>query len=172
MQSIQHGLKKRLPIVTLDSDVIGTSELQKVSSAYLDLLKEKGVQIVAVGGVKKAVLIDYDQFIHFQETFSAIFKQMSVINEILPRIPEGHKFHIEELRLEISGTLRRIVNESPESSPFADLMDAILGVAAGLFENNVEAAPAHLKKNAQNTLSSTAQKVKKKNVRPKRNLTE
>jgi len=135
-------------------------------------LKKGGPQIVAVGGVKRAVLIDYDQCIHFQKTFSAIFKQMSVINEILPRIPEGHKFHIEALRLEISGTLRRIVNESPESSPFADLMDAILGVATGLFESNAEAAPAHLKKNAKNILLSTAQKVNKKNVRPKRNFTE
>jgi len=172
MQSIQSPPKKRLPIVTLDSGVIGTSELQKISSAYLDLLKEKGVQIVAIGGVKKAVLVDYDQFIHFQETFSTLFKQISIINELLPRIPDGHKLHIDKLSVEISGTLQRIASESPASSPFADLMDAILGVATGLFENKVEAAPSHLKENVKNNLLSTAKKVTKKNVRPKRNLTE
>ena len=172
MELLDQDSKQKLPIVTLESEVIGTSELQKVSGKYLNTLKERGPQLVAINGVKCAVLVDYDQYIHFQDTFGEIFKKMSVINQLLPRIPDGHQLQIKELRLQISGTLRRIVEESPESSPFADLMDAILGVATGLFENQVEPAPTELKASAKKKLSTTAKKVAKKNGRPKRNLTE
>lgn len=162
----------RLPLVSLESEVIGTKELQKVSSKYLDTLSEKGPQVVSVGGVKRAVLVDFNQYIHFQNRFKEIFKEMSVINQILPRIPipEGHRLQIDELKLEISGTLKKIVAESPESSPFADLMDAILGVAAGLFQGSIP-APAEMRAAAKHSLKSP-RVAEKASAKPKRNFRE
>jgi len=172
MELTNRNTSNKLPIVTLNNDVIGTSELQKVSGAYLKRLKDEGPKIVSIGGVKRAVIVEYDQYMHFQDTFGEIFKKMSMINQLLPKVPDEHKLQIDKLRLEISGTLQRIVEESPDSSPFADLMDAILGVAAGLFENQSQPAPMELKNSVNKALSSSAKKVTKTDDRPKRNLTE
>lgn len=162
----------KLPIVTLDSDVIGTRELQKVSGAYLQSLKSSGPKIVSVGSVKRAVLVEYDQYMRFQKLFKEALKNMSIINQGLRKGADGHKLQGEELQLLISGTLKKIVEESPTASPFADLMDAILGVAAGLEEGESEPAPLELKSRVQQMTTANAKKVTKRRARPKRNLTE
>ena len=66
------------------------------------------------------------EYLHFQKRFQQIFKLASVVNQFFPifQIPEGKKLQIDKLKLEIEGTLQEIVTESPESSPFSDLMDA------------------------------------------------
>ncbi len=164
--------EKKLPFLTLESKIIGTRELQKISSSSLSSSLEQGPQIVSIGGIKRAVLVNYNQYSRFQETFKDLFKKMLIVNQILPKIPDGHKLHIEELKLEITGTLEKIVSESPETSPFAELMDAILGVATGLFKHGVQSTPSEIRTSARKTLHSTAQKVTKKHGRPKRNFTE
>ena len=138
--------------------------------AHVFLLSIRDASWVPSLGTKD---LDFKQYMHFQDRFREIFKEMSVINQILPRIlvPEGHRLQIDELKLEISGTLKKIVSESPESSPFADLMDVILGVAAGLFQNNTS-APKEMKSAATRSLSKSAKPVKKTSAKPKRNFRE
>lgn len=163
----------KLPMLTNRSPIIGTAELQKLSSKSLESLAETGPRIVSIHGIKRAVLVDHDQYLHFQDVFKDVFKQMSVINTVLPKIhvPDGHRLKINELRLEISGTLQKIVEESPEASPFADLMDAILGVAAGLMEESQQ-APMEMRKAAKNILNKSAKAVEARSGRPKRHSAE
>jgi hypothetical protein len=169
----QSGLEKKLPMLSLDSKTIGSRELQKMSAKHFDSLKYSGPQIVSVNGMKRAVLVDYDQFVHFQRRFQEIFKEVFAINELLPRIQvqQGFKLKIDNLRVEISGTIQKVVSESPESSPFTELMDAMMGVAMGVFGNSVS-APASLKQAAKNKLRKKATKVEGVRARPKRNLAE
>jgi hypothetical protein len=164
--------ERMLPFLTMENKIIGTRDLQKISSKSLSILAKTGPQIIAISGVKQAVLVDYKQYIHFQESFNDILKKMLVINQILPKVPDGHKLHIDELRLEISGTLKRIATESPDTSPFVDLMDAVLGIATGLFSGETHASPPEMRSRTRSILSSTARKVHKKHGRPKRNITE
>lgn len=165
--------KQKLPFIDMDTKLIGTRDLQKTSSKSLDTLKETGPKIITVGGEKKAVLIDYNDYLHFQKRFQKIFKLATVVNQIFPifNIPEGHKLQIDSLKMEMEGTLKEIIIESPESSPFTDLMDAVMSVAKGLF-NNSETAPIELKKNAKDNLMQNVKKSRGQGVQPKKYFTE
>lgn len=173
MELTKSALDKKLPMLHMDSKTIGSRDLQKVTAKYLDSLSESGPQVVVVGGMRKAVLVDYEQFAHFQRRFNEVFREVFAIGQLLPKIkvPEGFELNVNKLRIEISGTIQKIVSESPESSPFTDLMDAVIGVAMGVFAESTP-APAEMKKSAHDKLMETATKVEGTRVRPKRNLTE
>lgn len=163
----------KLPLIGLDTKIAGTRELQKMSSKSLEALREDGPQIISVGGEKKAVLVDYSEYVHFQRRFEEMFKLTSIFNQFIPKfdILEGFKLQIDRFKLEVEGTLEKIVIESPKTSPFADLMDAIMSVAGGLFGDS-ENAPVEMRNNAKTTLEKGAQKSRKKGVQPKKYIAE
>jgi hypothetical protein len=163
----------RLPMVTVESKTIGTKELQKISAKYLDQLAQSGPEIIVVGGVKKAVLVDYDQYLHFQKRFREVVGEAFAVTQFLPKfkVPQGYELRVERLQVELVGTLQKIVSESSDTSPFADLMDSIIGLAMGVFAES-EPAPAEMKQNAHKKLTQTAEKVERVSARLKRNLTE
>lgn len=173
MEPIQKTQKYRLPMITLESKTIGTKELQKISSKYLDTLNASGPEIVVVGGVKRAILVDYDQYLHFQKRFREVVREAFAISQVLPKIkaPQGDELRMERLQVDIIGTLQKIVSETSETSPFADLMDSIMGVALGVLSESGP-APMAMKQNAQKKLMQSAEKVETVSARPKRNLTE
>ena len=173
MEPTKYVPEKKLPILNMDSKTIGTRELQRMSAKYFDSLSEGGPQVVVVNGMKRAVLVDYDQFSLFQRRFHEIFGEVFAVNELLPRVrvPEGFELKVNKLKVEISGTIQKIVSESPESSPFADLMDAIMGVALGVFGEGTP-APLEMKQSAHRKMMNKATKVEGTHVRPKRHLTE
>jgi len=72
---------------------------------------------------------------------------------------------------EMSGTLQKIVSESPESSPFTDLMDAMLALSTGLLEGS-SPAPVELKNNVKRVLEKNAKKSGVVGVKPKKYIAE
>ncbi len=173
MEIANNQTEEKLPVLSLESKTIGTKDLQKISAKYLESLQSSGPQIVVVNGVKKAILVDYEQYRHFENRFREVFKELCVISQILPRIeiPKGFELKVDQLRVEISGTIQKIVSESPEASPFTDFMDTLMSVSMGVFGESVS-APKAMKEGLRKVRSQPVEKVEKVSARPKRNLTE
>lgn len=55
----------------------------------------------------------------------------------------------------------------PESSPLADIVDAIVGIGAGLFAD-AKSAPREMRESVAANLKQTAKKVGKKGVKPRK----
>lgn len=165
--------QEKLPVVTLDSKTIGTKDLQKMSAKYLDGLAQSGPEIIVVNGVKRAVLVDYDQFSHMQKRFREVVSELMTIGQFLPRfqVPAGYEVKVAKLKVELKATLQKIVSESPETSPFADLMDSIMAVAFGVFAESTP-PPAEMKQNVKNKLTSSQKEVETVSARPKGNFAE
>ena len=108
-----------------------------------------------------------------QKRFSEMVKLTSLINQFMPKfsVPEGHTVSIDKLRVEITGTLQKIFSESPESSPFTDLLDAMLALSTGVFESSIS-APSELKANSNRVIEKNAKKSGFVGVKPKKYITE
>lgn len=173
MSALQKPLFDKLPFLSMDSDMIGTRDLQKISAKSLEDITSSGPKIVAIGGEMKAVLVDYRQFTLMQKRFTEMVRITSLINQFIPRfmVPDGHTVTIDKLKVEITGTLQRIVSESPESSPFTDLMDAMLSLATGVFGES-KSAPIEMKNNAKKVLEKNAKKSGVVGVKPKKYIAE
>ena len=173
MEKVKKESTKKLPMLNMESKSIGTRDLQRISAKYLDSLGKDGLQVVVVNGMKRAVLVDYEQFAHFQKRFQEVFGEVFAVSQLLPnvRVPEGYALKVNKLKDEISGTIQKVVSESPESSPFTGLMDAVMGVAMGIFSDSAS-APVEMKQSVRNKMTETATKIEGTRVRPKRNLTE
>ena len=148
----------KLPIVTINSDIIDIAILREISEMYLKNPKNKALKIVSIDGVSEAVLVDYNQYMHFQDTFDDISEKMSMVNQLLSRLLDSKEPQISKLKLEVAEVLRRTNKESPEPSPFTDLLSML---AADSCDNQPKPAPAELKDSAQRALSSSAIKVTK-----------
>lgn len=174
MEALQNSVFQRLPLLSLDnSEMMGARELQKISSKSIEDLTANGPRIIAIGGEMKAVLVDYKQFTLLQKRFTEMVKLTSLVNQFIPKflVPEGHTVSINKLKIEISGTLQKIASESPESSPFTDLMDAMLALSSGIFENSVP-APLEMRENAKIIREKNSKKSGAKGVKPKKHITE
>jgi hypothetical protein len=173
MEALQRSVFERLPFLSMDSEMVGTRELQKLSARSIEEMTASGPKIITIGGEMKAVLVDYKQFSLMQKRFTEMVKLTSLINQFMPKftVPEGHTVSIDRLRVEITGTLQKIVSESPESSPFTDLLDAMLALSTGVFESSIS-APSELKANAKRVIEKNAKKSGVVGVKPKKYITE
>jgi len=158
-----------LPFVTLDSPTLSTRQLQTFSGKKIEDLN-KGPHIIVINGEKQAVLVSYKQYTNFQNHFRELFKAASIMQglfgSLTPKVPEGYRARVHQVSIEVSGTLEKIAHEIPDSSPLADVFDALLAVGVGLFKESKN-APAVMKKSVKKALAGT-RKVVKKGVKPRK----
>ena len=59
MEALQRSVYERLPFLSMDSKMVGTRELQKLSARSIEEMTASGPKIITIGGEMKAVLVDY-----------------------------------------------------------------------------------------------------------------
>jgi len=158
-----------LPFLGKNTPTINSKQLQRLSGNKLTDL-ENGPQIIEINGVKQAVLVDYDQFENLEKRFHQIVNKLGKFSQVfaLLKIPADHE--LLELRVDIEATLRKIVSEIPESSPFVEYMDSLLGLTAALYEKSVN-APKEMKEAIVNRNVEDVE-VEEISERPTRNFTK
>lgn len=149
-----------LPLMSAKSPIIGMRELQRISSAQLDELKHTGPTILCSGGVKRAVIIDFDQYMLMQNRFDEMLGVSARFLSFLPKIPSGYALEVKRLQLEVEGTLKKIVAESPEVSPVASMLDTLLNLGNMLFGQSADSKELNL--GLKNEASKNSKKIGKK----------
>ncbi|MCB9228648.1 MAG: hypothetical protein H6618_03470 [Deltaproteobacteria bacterium] len=156
-----------LPFLSRKTRTINSKQLQGLSGSKLaDLVN--GPQVIEINGIKKAVLVDYDQFENMEKRFHQVVNKLGMFSRVFPllKVPDDHE--LLQLRVEIEATLRKVVNEIPDSSPFAEYMDSIMALSTALSDSLIH-APKELKEaiRDRNTEDVTTEEVSE---RPARNF--
>lgn len=157
----------KFPFLSLDTETINSKELQSIGSGILNELHESGCpKIVSIkqrgeegNKEKRAVIVDYQQYIKMQEGVKELFIALSdVVTYQSMSCSSGIS---DDLQEELQGILQKIRSDLPQDSSIVSYVDRLARFSVNFFSSS-EAVPAEATRRMQSKLEKSAKKVTKK----------
>lgn len=176
MDALERDQSQSLPFLSLDTPVIGTRYLQSLTAEKLNEIRFEP-RIVAVNNIKRAVLVSFDQYAHMESRFKEMLKLshcfLQFSDTLKSAVPAGFEVRLDEFEIRMKLALRKIAEEIPDESPYAEFLDSVLNVANGVFGEEKPEELNKLRDAAKETLlRDSVRRGRKGEIPSRRNITE